>query len=262
MENAPKEEGKMRKVIFITGATSGFGEAAAREFARHEYDLILLARRENRLSSLKEELVSKHKGIKIHTIKADVRDKKAVEESVATLPEGFKRIDILLNNAGLASGQDKFGEADVEDFEVMVDTNIKGVLYVTKSVLPRINRGGTIFNIGSVAGSYSYVGANVYGATKAFVAQLSMNLRNDLRGTGIRVTNIEPGLCKTEFSLVRFKGNKEKADAVYEGTQFVTAENIATILYNCASLPPNVNINRLEVMATSQTWAGFFFERA
>lgn len=254
-------EGTMNKIIFITGASSGFGEATAREFARHGYDLLLLSRRASRLDTLKKELEHEHKDIIVHTIQADVQDKRAVFESIASLPAAFKHIDILVNNAGLALGQDTFSEADLEDFEVMVDTNIKGVLYVTKAVLPLMGKGGYIFNLGSVAGTYSYAGGNVYGATKAFVRQLSFNLRNDLRGRGIRVTNIEPGLCKTEFSLVRFKGDKKRADAVYENTEFITAENIATIIYNCASLPANVNVNSVEVMATSQTWAGFFFEK-
>lgn len=249
----------MSKNILITGTTSGFGEATALLFAKNGYNTILLARRKERLDSLKDSIAKF--GVKAHTICADVRDKKAIFESIESLPKEFKNIEILVNNAGLALGQDKFGDAKMDDLETMVDTNIKGVLYVTKAVLPLMNKGGYIFNIGSVAGNWSYQGSNVYGGTKAFIKQFSLNLRNDIRGSGIRVTNIEPGLCKTEFSLVRFKGDKEKADKVYENTEFITAENIAQIIYSCAILPKNVNINSLEVMATTQTWAGFFHER-
>lgn len=249
----------MNKVIFITGATSGFGKATALKFAKNGYDVILLGRREERLKKLKDDILKM--GVKAHTICADVRDKEAVFKAIDNLPDEFRKIEILVNNAGLALGQDKFGDAKMDDLETMVDTNIKGVLYITKAVLPLINKGGYIFNIGSVAGNWSYQGSNVYGGTKAFIKQFSLNLRNDIRGSGIRVTNIEPGLCKTEFSLVRFKGDKQKADKVYENTQFITADNIAEIIYSCAILPKNVNINSLEVMTTNQTWAGFFHER-
>ena len=249
----------MKNTAFITGASSGFGEAIAREFAKQNYNLIILGRRLERLENLKNEL----KNVDVHILNIDVRDKNAIFEAVKNLPENFKNIEILVNNAGLALGQEKAQDAALEDFETMIDTNIKGLIYTTKAVLPIMvaKKSGYIFNLGSVAGTWPYPGGNVYGATKAFVKQFSFNLRNDLKGTHIRVTNIEPGLCKTEFSVVRFKGDTQKADKVYENTEYITAENIAQIVLNCANLPKNVNINSLEVMATTQSWAGFFFER-
>lgn len=251
----------MQKTAFITGATSGFGEAIARVFAKQNYNLIILGRRRERLQNLKNEL--ENENVKIHIINADIRDKEAIFEAVKNLPQNFKNIEILVNNAGLALGQESVENADLNDFETMIDTNIKGLIYTTKAVLPIMSakKSGYIFNIGSVAGTWPYPGGNVYGGTKAFVKQFSLNLRNDLKGTKIRVTNIEPGICKTEFSVVRFKGDQKKADAVYDGTEYVTAENIAQIVLNCVNLPKNVNINSLEVMATTQSWAGFFFER-
>jgi len=249
----------MNKTILITGATSGFGRAMAYKFAQNGWNLILLGRRSERLDEIEREL----EGTKIHKIAADIRDKKRIFDEISSLPADFKNIDILVNNAGLALGQERVSEANLDDFETMIDTNIKGLIYATKAVLPIMieRKSGYIFNIGSVAGEWPYPGGNVYGGTKAFVKQFSFNLRNDLKGTNIRVTNIAPGLCKTEFSVVRFKGDVKKADAVYDGTQFVTAENIADIVYSCAMMPQNVNINNLEVMATTQTWAGFAFER-
>ncbi|PSM52638.1 short-chain dehydrogenase/reductase, subgroup 5 [Campylobacter blaseri] len=247
----------MKKTIFITGATSGFGEGIARMFAKEDYNLIILGRREEKLKSLKKELSS----TKVHEICLDIRDKEAVFKAVQNLPDEFKNIEILVNNAGLALGQDKVQDAKIEDFETMVDTNIKGLLYTTKATLPLISKNGYIFNIGSIAGNWPYPGGNVYGATKAFVRQFSFNLRNDLVGTGIRVTNIEPGIAKTEFSLVRFKGDEEKAESVYDGTKYLVADDIAKIILECSKLPQHVNINSLEVMATTQTWAGFAFER-
>ncbi|QKF64809.1 SDR family NAD(P)-dependent oxidoreductase [Campylobacter corcagiensis] len=245
----------MNKVVFITGATSGFGLETARIYAKNGYKVIALGRRASRLEKLKDEFES---GV-IHPLVVDVRDKNAVFEAVKNLE--FKNIDILVNNAGLALGQDSVKDANLDDFEVMIDTNIKGFLYVTKAVLPLMNRGGTIFSIGSVAGNWPYAGSNVYGGTKAFVKQFSLNLRNDIRGSGIRVTNIEPGLCKTEFSLVRFGGDTAKAEAPYADTGYVKAQDIARIIYEISNLPANVNINRVEVMATTQSWAGFFFEK-
>ncbi|QKF92147.1 SDR family NAD(P)-dependent oxidoreductase [Campylobacter sp. CCUG 57310] len=247
----------MKQTAFITGATSGFGEATARALSKEGYKLILLGRREDRLKRLAAELGN------AHTIAADIRDKEKIFREVANLPENFKDIEILVNNAGLALGQEKTNEASIEDFETMIDTNIKGLLYVTKAVLPIMTarKSGYIINLGSVAGEWPYPGGNVYGGTKAFVKQFSFNLRNDLQGTGIRVTQIAPGIAKTEFSLVRFKGDSAKADAVYDKTRFITSEDIARIIVDCINLPKHVNINSLEVMATTQTWAGFAFER-
>ena len=247
----------MKKTAFVTGATSGFGEAIARRLSQEGYKIVALARREDRLKKLASELGD------THIIVADIRDKKAVFDAVDSLPDKFKDIEVLVNNAGLALGQEKTIDAKVEDFETMIDTNVKGLIYSTKAVLPLLYKQekGYIFNLGSIAGSWPYPGSNVYGATKAFVKQFSLNLRNDLVGTNIRVTNIEPGLCKTEFSEVRFKGDKAKADSIYEHTNFITAEDIATILLNCLNMPQSVNINRVEVMANTQTWAGLAIEK-
>ncbi|WP_169755144.1 SDR family NAD(P)-dependent oxidoreductase [Campylobacter curvus] len=247
----------MKGTAFITGATSGFGDAIARRLSLDGYKIIVLGRRKERLEKLAGELGN------THIIAADIRDKKAVFDAVKNLPENFKDIEVLVNNAGLALGQERTIDASIEDFETMVDTNIKGLLYSTKAVLPIMTqrKSGYIFNLGSVAGHWPYPGGNVYGGTKAFVKQFSYNLRNDLLGTGIRVTEIAPGLCKTEFSEVRFKGDKAKADSIYANTQFITADDIATMVLNCLNLPKSVNVNLLEVMATTQTWAGFYFER-
>jgi len=170
---------------------------------------------------------------------------------------------VLVNNAGLALGLEGVAQTSIEDFETMVDTNIKGFLYSTKAVLPLMiaRKSGYIFNLGSTAGAWPYPGSHVYGASKAFVKQFSRNLRNDIRGTGIRVTEIAPGICKTEFSEVRFGGDKAKADAVYEGVEYITAEDIAQIVLNCLNMPHRVNINVVEAMATQQTWAGLFIEK-
>ena len=247
----------MKKTAFVTGATSGFGEAIARRLSQEGYKIVALARREDRLKKLASELGD------THIIVADIRDKKAVFDAVDSLPDKFKDIEVLVNNAGLALGQEKTIDAKVEDFETLIDTNVKGLIYSTKAVLPLLykQKKGYIFNLGSTAGSWPYPGSNVYGATKAFVKQFSLNLRNYLVGTNIRVTNIEPGLCKTEFSEVRFKGDKAKADSIYEHTNFITAEDIATILLNCLNMPESVNINRVEVMANTQTWAGLAIEK-
>lgn len=249
----------MSKTAFITGATSGFGLATAKAFANEGYNLIILGRRAERL----DELAKTIENVKIHKIAADVRDKKRIFDEVANLPDEFKNIEILVNNAGLALGQERVEEANLDDFETMIDTNIKGLLYVTKAVLPIMSakKSGYIFNIGSVAGNWPYPGGNVYGGTKAFVKQFSLNLRNDIKGSNIRVTNIEPGIAKTEFSLVRFKGDSAKSDAVYDGTKYLTGDDIARIIVDLSKLPAHVNINSLEVMATTQSWAGFTFER-
>lgn len=247
----------MKGTAFITGATSGFGEAIARTLSREGYKIVALARRKERLEALAKQLGN------THIIVADIRDKKAVFDGVANLPQEFRDIEVLVNNAGLALGLEGVAETSIEDFETMVDTNIKGFLYSTKAVLPLMiaRKSGYIFNLGSTAGAWPYPGSHVYGASKAFVKQFSRNLRNDIRGTGIRVTEIAPGICKTEFSEVRFGGDKAKADAVYEGVEYITAEDIAQIVLNCLNMPHRVNINVVEAMATQQTWAGLFIEK-
>lgn len=247
----------MMKTAFITGASSGFGEATARALRNDGYNLIICGRRIDRLNLLSNQLGN------TLALNLDVRDKNAVFEAIKNLPNEFRNIEILVNNAGLALGQNKTQDADLDDFETMIDTNIKGLLYVTKAILPIMmeQKSGYIFNIGSVAGVWPYAGANVYGGTKAFVEQFGYNLRNDLQGTNIRVTTIAPGLCKTEFSEVRFKGDKAKADAVYANTKYLTANDIARIISDCAKLPSHININYLEVMPTTQSWAGFAIEK-
>ena len=250
----------MGKIILITGASSGFGEACARRFAKEGWRLILVARRTERIKALQEELAGK---TSVHIIELDVRNQKAVMNELTHLPKNFSKIDVLVNNAGLALGLEPAPEAELSDWNRMVDTNIKGVMYCTRAVLPGMvkRNQGHIINIGSVAGDWPYPGGNVYGATKAFVKQFSRNLRADLYGTAIRVTNIEPGLAETEFSVVRFKGDKEKADKVYDGTQPITADDIAEMIYWVVSLPAHINVNRLEVMPVCQTWGPFAIKR-
>ncbi|HUV78729.1 MAG TPA: SDR family oxidoreductase [Desulfobacterales bacterium] len=250
----------MSGIILITGATSGFGEACTRRFAKEGWRLVLVARRNERLKALQQRLGGE---TSVHIVTLDVRNREAVMNELSNLPEKFSDVDVLVNNAGLALGLEAAHEADVSNWDTMVDTNIKGLTYCTRAVLPGMverNR-GHIVNIGSVAGDWPYPGGNVYGATKAFVKQFSLNLRADLFGTPIRITNIEPGLAETEFSVVRFKGDGEKAAKVYEGTQPLTAEDIAEMIYWVASLPAHININRLEVMPVCQTWAPFAIDR-
>ncbi|TYT74591.1 SDR family oxidoreductase [Desulfobotulus mexicanus] len=247
-----------KKTVLITGASSGFGEACARWYAVRGFSLILSARRRDRLERLAEEL-----GVPVHIMQLDVRDRKAVEKALDGIPEDFSSVDILVNNAGLALGLLPAHEADMDDWEVMVDTNIKGLLYMTRKILPGMTarRRGHIVNMGSVAGSWPYPGGNAYGATKAFVEQFSRNLRCDVQGTGVRVTNIAPGMAETEFSLVRFKGASEKASATYDGVKALTAADIADIVGWVTLQPEHVNINHLEVMPTQQAWSAFAVAR-
>lgn len=251
-------EEAMKKTIFITGATSGFGEACARLFAREGWRLILTGRRAERLEELAAEL-----GGEVHRLVQDIRDRQRVEQDFAALPVPFKEIDVLVNNAGLALGLGPAQTADLGQWEQMVDTNIKGMLYTTRFILPgMVARGrGHIVNLGSVAGNWPYPGGNVYGASKAFVKQFSHNLRADVLGSGVRVTNIEPGLAETEFSVVRFSGDQEKADQFYRGMQPLTAEDIANIVLWAVMQPPHVNINRIEVMPVAQSCGPFAIHR-
>jgi 3-hydroxy acid dehydrogenase / malonic semialdehyde reductase len=251
----------MKKTVVITGASSGFGAACARSFAQLGWRLVLTARRRELLEQLKEELGGQSA---VHTLQLDVRDRAAVAGAFAALPAEFAEVDLLVNNAGLALGLEPAHRASLDDWDTMVDTNIKGVMYCTRELLPGMvarNR-GHIVNIGSVAGSWPYPGGNVYGATKAFVEQFSRNLRADLLGTAVRVTNIAPGMAETEFSKVRFKGDEQKAHQVYTGTEPLMAEDIAEIVAWVATLPGRVNINTLEVMSVSQSWGPFAVHRA
>lgn len=241
------------KVIFITGATSGFGLAFAKKFIDKGARVIASGRRGERLEALQDELDSEN----LYTVTFDVRDRQAVEDAVADLPKEFADIDILINNAGLALGIGLAPDISFEQWEQMVDTNIKGVLHCTHAILPgMVERGaGHIVNIGSVAGNYPYPGGNVYGATKAFVKQFSLNLRADLLGKNVRVTNIEPGMAETEFSLVRFSGNEQRAKSVYAGITPLSAEDIADTVLFCITAPPHVNVNFIEVMPTNQAFS-------
>ena len=250
----------MTETVFITGATSGFGESCAKLFAKKGWTLVLAARRTKRLKKLQQDLSDK---TSVHIITLDVRDRDTLRAELVKLPEAFQNIDVLINSAGLALGLGPAYEANLDEWETMVDTNIKGLMYCTHSLLPGMvkrNR-GHIVNIGSVAGDWAYPGGNVYGATKAFVKRFSQNLRSDLLGTQVRVTNIEPGFAESEFSIVRFKGDVKKAARVYAGMEPLTPDDIANIIYWVASLPTHVNINSIEVMPTCQTWGPFAIHR-
>lgn len=250
----------MQKTVFITGATAGFGKAMAERYAAEGWKIIITGRREERLAELKAELAQ----VPVHTACFDVRDKEACQKAVADLPPEFAAIDVLVNNAGLALGVEPAQNCDLDEWECMVDTNIKGLLYITKAILPgMVERDtGHIVNLGSVAGTYPYPGGNTYGGTKAFVKQFSMNLLADLLGTKVRVSNIEPGLCESEFSVIRFRGDKSKADSVYAGTQPIVPEDIAEIVYWTTALPPHININSLEVMPVDQAFSPFAINRS
>jgi len=249
------------KTLFITGATSGFGRAFALKFLQAGAKVIATGRRQERLEELR--VAAGENASRLHLVPLDVREEKAVADAVAGLPPKFAAIDALINNAGLALGLETPPYNSLAAWEQMVDTNIKGVLYCTYSILPgMLERGrGHIVNIGSVAGTYPYPGGNVYGATKAFLKQFSLNLRADLLGRNIRVTNIEPGMVETEFSIVRFGGDKNKADSIYQGMQPLTAEDIADSVLFCLTAPPHVNINALELMPTNQAFSPFAVHR-
>ncbi len=251
------------KTIMVTGASSGFGLETARRFAEKGHKVIVAARRKERLEGLKKTLEEQFGQGKIHVLPLDVTSEKQIDTLFSELPEAFSKIDILVNNAGLALGLEPAHEANLEDWHRMVDTNIKGLYLMTRKLLPGMveRRCGHIINIGSIAGNYAYPGGNAYGATKAFVKQFTRNLRADLLGTQIRVTNIEPGLAETEFSLVRFGGDKEKADQVYRDTAPLTAEDIAEAVLWAAEQPQHVNVNSIELMPTSQAWAALAVDK-
>jgi 3-hydroxy acid dehydrogenase / malonic semialdehyde reductase len=249
------------RTVFITGASSGFGAATARRFAGLGDRVIAAARRTERLTALAKELGPDI----LLPVTLDVRDRASVKRAVDSLPPGFAEVDILVNDAGLALGLEPAQEADLDQWDQMIETNCSGLVYVTRAILPQMvaRRTGHIVNLGSVAGTYPYPGGNVYGATKAFVHQFSLNLRSDLHGTGIRVTSVEPGLSGgTEFSKVRFGGDAERAAAVYAGTQPLTADDVAAAIEWATSQPPHVNVNVIELMATSQSFAPFQVYRA
>lgn len=248
------------KTIMITGATSGFGEACARLFAEQGWKLILTGRRQHRLEQLQAELGGAEK---VHVCCFDISDRAAVEQAFAGLPEAFCKIDVLLNNAGLALGLEPAHQTRLDDWEKMVDTNIKGLLFCTRTVLPMMvkRKSGYIINIGSVAGNWPYPGGNVYCGTKAFVRQFSLAIRADLLGTNVRVSNIEPGNAETEFSMVRFKDDKDRADKVYEGTVALNANDIADTVWWLVNTPPHVNVTTLELMPTQEANGPMAFYR-
>lgn len=250
----------MTRTVCVTGASSGFGRAIAAWFAERGDRLILLARRADRL----ERFIGEYGGrAEIHGSSLDVRDREGVERFFASLPDPFQDIDVLVNNAGLALGLEPAHEASLDDWETMVDTNVKGTMYVTRAVLPGMvrRRKGLVVNIGSTAGRWPYPGGNVYGGTKAFVEQFSRNLRADLAGTGVRVTCLAPGMAETEFSIVRFKGDDDRASSVYRGTEPIRDRDIADMVGWLADLPPHLNVNFLEVMPTCQSWGHFAVDR-
>jgi NADP-dependent 3-hydroxy acid dehydrogenase YdfG len=252
----------MNKTIMITGATSGFGRATAIRFARNGYDIIMTGRRKERLIELEKELLS-YGRIKVLSLNFDVRNKEEVASFIGDLPAEWKSIDILVNNAGLAAGLSRIDTGNIDDWERMIDTNIKGLLYVTKAVTPLMiarNR-GHIINIGSIAGKEAYENGNVYCASKAAVDSLSKSMRIDLLKNNIKVTHIAPGMVETEFALVRFEGDVEKAKNVYKGIDALTADDIADVIYYCANLPPHVCINDLVITPTQQAGVNHTYRR-
>ena len=247
-------------IIFVTGATSGFGQAIARRFAADGAQIVATGRRRDRLIALAHAFPEGQ----IHPLELDVRDRAAVEAAVAALPAAFAAVDVLVNNAGLALGLAPAQTADLDAWETMVDTNVKGPLYVTRALLPgMVERGrGHVINMGSVAATWPYPGGNVYGASKAFLRQFSLNLRADLAGTRVRVTDIEPGLVGgTEFSTVRFDGDRDRATAMYAGADALTPDDVAEAVHWVATLPARVNINTLEMMPVSQSFGPLTISR-
>ena len=243
-----------RRTALITGATSGFGAAAARKFVASGWRVVATGRRRERLDALVAELGADN----LHPAAFDVRDEPAMRAALDLLPSGFRGIDLLVNNAGLAQGTLPAQRADLSEWHTMIDTNVRALVVLTHALLPTlIERKGAIVNVSSTAAIYPYTGGNVYGGTKAFVSQFSLGLRADLHGSGVRVTALEPGMAATEFTLVRTHGDQAASDALYQGAQPMTAEDIADTIHWIAHLPPHLNINRLEMMPTSQSFAGF-----
>jgi 3-hydroxy acid dehydrogenase / malonic semialdehyde reductase len=240
-------------IVLVTGTSSGFGAAIVRRFAAQSHHVIAVGRRKDRLSALANEIG----GAKVHVVSLDVRDRDAVMTAIAELPAQLSEITILVNNAGLARGLEPAHKAQLDAWDEMVDTNVKGLMYMTRAVLPGMvaRNQGHVINMGSIAGTYAYPGGNVYGASKAFVRQFSLNLRADLTGTKVRVTDIEPGLVGgTEFSSVRFDGDSERAAKIYQGADALTPDDIAEAVHWVANLPARVNINTLEMMPVTQTF--------
>lgn len=249
------------KLVFITGATSGIGNAIARKFAKEGAVLLLCARNMEKLNAFKVELESTYDA-KVYAYELDVRDKNAVDQVFESLPKELKNIDILVNNAGLALGLEKLQEGSLEDFDTMIDTNIKGLLYMTRKIVPIMveNRRGHVINIGSTAGILAYPNGAVYCATKAAVKFISDGLRMDVVDTPIKVTNIQPGMVETNFSVVRFHGNEDKASKVYEGIKALTADDIADVALYAASVPEHVQICEVTITPTNQATGGVVYK--
>ena len=251
----------MAKTVFVTGATSGFGKACAEKFAENGYNIIINGRREERLNELQQQLQQQYK-VRVHSLAFDVQDKQAVFSAIEQLPGEWQQVDVLVNNAGLALGRDYFEEADLDDWETMLDTNVKGLLYVSRAVIPFMKKQGSghVINIGSTAGKEVYEKGNVYCASKFAVNAISQSMRIDLLRYGIKVTVVNPGAAETEFSLVRFKGDEETAKSVYKGFQPLSAGDVADVIFYCATLPPHVCINDLVLTSTAQA-NSFYFHR-
>ncbi len=246
-------------IIFVTGATAGFGEAITRKFVATGHKVIATGRRQERLDALKAEL-----GDALFPLKLDVRDRQGIINAVDSLPQEWQAVDVLVNNAGLALGMGPAQNADLDDWEKMIDTNNKGLVYMTRALLPGMveRRRGHVVNLGSTAGRWPYAGGNVYGATKAFTRQFSLNLRTDLVGTKVRVTDIEPGLVGgTEFSAVRFKGDGQQVENTYKNADPLMPDDIAEAIFWVTTLPAHVNINVLEMMPVNQSFAGLSVHR-
>jgi len=252
----------MNKIVFITGATSGIGKACAEKFASANYDLVITGRRKERLETVKKELEQTY-GIQVMTCCFDVQQREAVFNAINELPEAWKNIDILINNAGLALGRDSFESADIDDWDTMMHTNVDGLLYVSRAILPAMikNKKGHIINLGSVAGKDVYENGNIYCASKFAVDAINRSMRIDLLKYGIKVTAINPGAVETEFSIVRYKGDDSKAAAAYEGYTPLTAGDIADTIFYCSTLPPHVCINDLTITCLQQAGIYYFFKK-
>jgi serine 3-dehydrogenase len=248
----------MSKTAMITGATSGIGAAAVRKFVSAGWRVIATGRRADRLKKLADEFGADKVFVSIF----DMRKPEAIESALAALPASFRHIDLLINNAGLALGTAPAQKASLDQWNQMIETNVTGLVTITHRLLDTlIAQKGAIINISSVAATYPYPGGNVYGGTKAFVSQFSLGLRSDLHGTGVRVTSVEPGMAETEFTLVRTSGNQEASDKLYKGADPMTAENVADTLFWIATLPPHMNINRIEMMPVKQSFSPFQVDR-
>ncbi len=252
-----------RKIAFITGASAGIGAATAKLLASQQYNLILAARRVASLKKLSDELTTQF-GISTLVVKLDVRNRNEVADTIAAFPKDWQKINVLVNNAGLASGLSSIDEGDMDDWDVMIDTNVKGLLYVTRNVIPlmKSNESGHIINIGSIAGKEVYANGNVYCATKHAVDALNKAMRLELAKFPIKVTAIHPGAVETEFSVVRFHGDKERADKVYEGFENLVADDIADAIWFAISRPAHVNINELTIMPTAQPVASVIHRKS